>query len=73
MGQLKQHCQNALEHRGDEVMNCYGEFLQGVMKNHSVPHSYEDALKHVANTLGMYLFEVRYVIEQRTENFYDDY
>tara|TARA_R110002020_G_scaffold148697_5_gene324671 strand:+ start:7894 stop:8058 length:165 start_codon:yes stop_codon:yes gene_type:complete len=54
-------------------MDCYGEFLQGVMKNRSIPHSYEDALKHVANTLGMYLFEVRYVIEQRTENFYDEY
>ena len=72
MGQLKQHCQEALEHRGDEIMNCYGEFLRKAMQDHSIPHSYNDALKHVANTLEMYLFEVRYVIEQSTENFYDE-
>jgi len=41
------------------------------MKDHSIPHSYDDALKHVATELGMYLFEVRYVVEERTETLYD--
>jgi|TARA_R100001086_G_scaffold59358_2_gene27252 hypothetical protein len=71
MGQLKRHCLTALEERGDEVMDCYGIFLEQVMKDHSLPHSYDDALKHVANELGMYLFEVRYVVEERTESLYD--
>tara|TARA_R100001244_G_C5120538_1_gene123395 strand:- start:294 stop:515 length:222 start_codon:yes stop_codon:yes gene_type:complete len=71
MGQLKRHCLTALEERGDEVMGCYGRFLEQVMKDHSLPHSYDDALKHVANELGMYLFEVRYVVEERTESLYD--
>ena len=71
MGQLKRHCLNALEDRGDEIMECYGRFLQQVMKDHSIPHSYDDALKHVANELGMHLFEVRYVVDEWTEGLYD--
>ena len=71
MGQLKRHCLTALEERGDEVMDCYGIFLQQAMEDHSIPHSYDDALKHIANELGMYLFEARYVIEELTESLYD--
>jgi len=71
MGQLKRHCLTALEERGDEVMDCYGIFLQQAMEDPSTPHSYDDALKHIANELGMYLFEARYVIEELTESLYD--
>jgi hypothetical protein len=71
MGQVKQYCEDALEQKADAVMDAYGRFLQKAVKDPSIPHSYDDAIKHVATALGLYVFQVRFVIEQRTESLYE--
>ena len=71
MGQVKKHCEDALEQRAEAVMDAYGRFLQKAVKDPSIPHSYDDAIKYVATATGLYEFQVIFVIEQRTESLYE--
>jgi hypothetical protein len=71
MGQVKKYCEDALEQRSEAVMDAYGRFLQKAVKDPSIPHSYDDAIKYVATVTGLYEFQVIFVIEQRTESLYE--
>jgi hypothetical protein len=71
MGQVKKYCEDALEQRAEAVMDAYGRFLQKAVKDPSIPHSYDDAIKYVATVTGLYEFQVIFVIEQRTESLYE--
>ena len=71
MGQVKKYCEDALEQRAEAVMDAYGRFLQKAVKEPSIPHSYDDAIKYVATATGLYEFQVVFVIEQRTESLYE--